>query len=133
MISGHGPFYEEIQEGQTEAEKLKRFATEQCIPESDILIETNSITIPDNVKSSLNFLEENNILHKRIILINSPFSQRRGWIHFQKYSENIQFFRINSDVSNIFSRDEWYKSETGIRIIINEFIKIKSAELLNTA
>lgn len=97
MISGKGPNYEK-DITLTEAEEYANIALENNIPEQDLILEKQAITMVDNAKRSLNLLEEQNISHKSIILINSPFSQRRGYAAFQKYSDNIQLIRVNCDI-----------------------------------
>ncbi len=78
LISGKGPFYQQDTTATTEAEILNQFAIQQGVPSESIILEKESITVPDNVKRSLNLVEKMNIPHKSIILVNSPFSQRRG-------------------------------------------------------
>lgn len=67
---------------ETDAETLAKFAIKHGIQEEDIILEKTSVTVPDNVKASLNLLESLNIPHHSFILINSPFSQRRGFAHY---------------------------------------------------
>lgn len=134
VISGHGPFYEG--EAQLpEANRLAQFAAEHGITMENIIVENESITVPDNVKRSLNLLEKLGRAHGKIILINSPFSQRRGWAHFQKFSPvGTEFIRINTNkVSPQFSRDGWYKDIDGIKTILKEFFGLRVSELINTS
>jgi hypothetical protein len=133
VISGRGPHYEEAAE--TEAERLAAFAKEQGIPEEALILEKESISVPDNVKRSLTLLENLAIPHTRIALINSPFSQRRGWAHFNKFSDvGTELIRINTDkVSEQFSRDGWYKDGVGVKTIIKEFFGLRVSELINTS
>ncbi len=132
MISGFGLFYKKDKTEKSEAERLRDFAIENGVTAKDVIVETKSITIPDNVKSSLNLLESSGIEHKNMVLLNSPFAQRRGWAHFNKFSEGVNFLRVNAGVSEAFSKNACYKNEIGTRVVLNEFIKMKSAELLNT-
>ncbi len=133
LISGHGPFYE----GETqlpEADRLSQFAIEHGVPKECLIIENESVTVPDNVKRSLNLLEKLDVNHKKIILVNSPFCQRRGWVHFQKFSPSgSELIRINTDkVSPQFSRDGWYKDMDGIKTVLKEFFGLRVSELINT-
>ncbi len=134
LISGHGPFYEG--EAQLpEADRLAQFAVERGVAMENIFVENESITIPDNVKRSLNLLEKLGQAHGKIILVNSPFSQRRGWAHFQKFrSPETKFVRINTDkVSSQFSREGWYKDMDGIKVVLKEFFGLRVSELINTS
>ena len=133
VISGGNPIY--VQKTmKSEAEIYKNYALQKAVPKDAILIESKSLTIPDNVRSSLNMLDETNVNFSSIIIVNSPYSQRRGWAHFKKYlSDNIKIIRKNCSTIEKYSKDNWYKNEDGIRIYLNEFIKMKVAVLLNTA
>lgn len=132
LISGNQPNYTEYAE--SEANVLRKYAIDNSVDKQSIIIESEAITLPDNVKRTLNLIDNKNIKLEKIILVNSPFSQRRGWCHFQKFSNNdYKFIRINSEVSDSYNRDSWYKNEQGIRIILNEFIKMKMAVILNSA
>lgn len=134
MISGKGPFYEQ-KETLSEAEKLGQYAIDHGVPQEALILEKESITIPDNVKRSLNLLEKKSIPHESIILVNSPFSQRRGWAHFSKMSEvGTTLIRVNArTVYRQFSKDGWYKDEVGVKVIVKEFFSLRFSELLNTS
>ncbi len=134
LVSGRSPSYEnEI--SVSEAEVFAQFAIEHGVPNDGIIIEKESITVPDNVKRSLNLLEKGNIPHNSIILVNSTFSQRRGWAHFSKMSEvGTKLIRANVDkMSDIFSKDGWYRNETGTKVIVKEFFGLRMSEILNTS
>lgn len=134
LLSGKGPFYENNKGGISEAEKLAKFAIEHGVPKSALILEKESITMPDNVKRSLTMLECESIPHTSLILVNSPFSQRRGWAHFNKFSiGNTKIMRCNTDtVSEQYSRNGWYRDEAGAKTIIKEFIALRMGEILNT-
>jgi hypothetical protein len=134
VIAGQGPFYEIEQGNKSEAELLGDFAISKGIPKESLILETTSITVPDNVKASLNLLEKLNIPHKRVILVNSPFVQRRGFAHFNKLSDTgTEILRVNTDtVSDKFSKDGWYKNEEGIKTILKEFYGLRISNLVNT-
>lgn len=134
LVSGRSPSYENTN-AISEAEIFANFAIEHGVPRKDIILEKESITVPDNIKRSLNLLEEGNIKHDSIILVNSPFSQRRGWAHFNKMSKvGTKLIRVNVDkVSDTFSRDGWFKNEIGTKIVLKEFFGLRMSELLNTS
>jgi len=135
LISGKSPFYEREKVQVSEAETLAQYARDQGIPASALILENNSITVPDNVKRSLNLLEKESISHQSIILVNAPFSQRRGWAHFNKMSKKgTRLIRSNTDkVSEQFSRNGWYRSQAGVRVIIKEFFGLRVSRLMGTA
>ncbi len=134
VIAGRGPFYQLHSNQKTEAEVLADFAVGKGIPEEDIILEKTSITVPDNVKASLNLLESSDIPHNSFILVNSPFSQRRGFAHFNKFSKiGTIILRKNTDtVSEKFSKDSWYKNEEGTKTVLKEFFGLRISCLINT-
>ncbi len=134
LVSGRSPLYEN-ENAVSEAQLFAQFAIEHGVPKEDIIMEKESITIPDNVKRSLNLLERENIKHDSIILVNSTFSQRRGWVHFSKMSKvGTKLIRVNVDkVSDMFSKSGWYKNETGVKVIVKEFFGLRMSEILNTS
>lgn len=135
LVSGKGPFYEKDKELVPEAQKLAEYALERGVAESALILEKESITVPDNVKRSLNMLQRQSIPHNSFILVNSPFSQRRGWAHFSKFSaEGTKIIRSNVDtVSDQYSKDGWYKNEVGAKTIVKEFFGLRMSEILNTS
>ncbi|OYV83504.1 MAG: hypothetical protein B7X04_03910 [Parcubacteria group bacterium 21-54-25] len=134
LVSGRSPSYEN-ENTTSEAEIFAQFAIKHGVPQDNIIVEKESITVPDNVKRSLNLLERESIKHDSIILVNSAFSQRRGWAHFNKMSEvGTKLIRANVDkISDTFSRDAWYKNETGTKVIMKEFFGLRMSEILNTS
>lgn len=133
MISGGMPFYG-ADEVLPEADRYKQLAIEAGVPAEAIITENRSITIPDNVRSSLNLLEAQGRTFSSIVLVNSPYSQRRGWAHFKKYlPDSVQVIRVNANTIEKYQRDKWFANEDGIRMMANEFVKLKVAVSLNTA
>lgn len=133
-ISGRSPFYEKDNVSISEAETLGEFAKKQGILEKDLILEKNSISVPDNVKRSLNLLEKESIPHNRIILVNSPFSQRRGWTHFSKMIHpGTYLIRRNANVSEQYSKDGWFRNEAGVKVVVKEFFGLRVSSLINTS
>lgn len=132
LFSGGGHIYNE--EGLPEAIAYKNFAIEKGVPIEAILIEINSITIPDNIRSSLNILGKLGFSLRSLILVNSPYTQRRGWCHFRKYlSDEVRIYRVNCATKDDYLKENWYENEKGIRAVLNEFVKMRVAMVLNTA
>jgi hypothetical protein len=132
LFSGGNPFY--AQRNLSEAEQYQQYAVAHGVPRENTIIETHSLTIPDNVRTSLNLLDASGVYPTSIILVNSPYAQRRGWAVFKKYvPANTALYRVNCVTSDKYSRGGWYKSEDGVKVIFNEFIKMWIAVLLNTA
>lgn len=132
LVSGKSPIYKE--EDVTEGEIYKRFAIEKGVPENAIIVEKQSISIPDNIKSSLNLMDKLGFSFNSVILVNSAFAQRRGWCHFKKFTpDTISIYRSNAISNEKLSRENWYKDQESIKVILNEFIKMKVGVILNTA
>jgi uncharacterized SAM-binding protein YcdF (DUF218 family) len=133
VISGRGPHYEDAQ-STTEAELYARIAMQNGVPLSALITEDQSITIPHNVVCALNLLETAGIVYSSLILVNSPYVQRRGYAHFRKYTpDTIKLLRVNSDTGDKYKRNTWYNNQVGIETILGEYIKAKVAVSLNTA
>lgn len=132
MISGHKPFYNDSD--KSEAESLRDFAIDMGVLKGDIIIETKALTIPDNVKRTLDFFESNNFYPKSIILIASPFVMRRAytdWLKFIPNNYKPEILRVNSNVSDKFNRNNWYKSKEGLNVILNEYFKNRGEHLID--
>jgi len=133
MVSGKSPIYYNDHE-YSEAERDKNIAIKAGVLESSIIVESQAITIPDNVRRSILQLEYLQIEPKSILLVNSPYTQRRGWAIFKKHlPDSVDLYRINSKTSEQFSKDNWYKQENSLRVVLNEFIKMRASVVYNTA
>lgn len=127
LISGRGPFYGTSSD-VTEARQYADTAIAAGVPESAIILEEASITLVDNIRRSLNLLEEMGASFSSITIINSPYVQRRGWCMWRKYlPDDVRLLRANCGTGPKFARNEWYKSEDGIRVVLGEFIKLRNA------
>lgn len=127
VISGRGPFYGKT-EDVTEAQKYADTAIAAGVPEEAILVEDKSITLVDNIRRSLNLLDKKDEHITSITIVNSPYTQRRGWCMWRKYlPDTAKIYRVNSGTGPDFDREHWYKNERGIRIVMGEFIKLRNA------
>lgn len=125
VVSGKSAFYRTHK--ISEAETFAHYALSQGVPDEKIIVENKSITIRDNVKRSLDLLEEKNIEYESIVLITAPFAMRRSHIALNSYlkkEHHKQILRSPSKVSESFSSNNWYKSERTLRIVLNEYFKI---------
>ena len=117
-----------------EAEIYAGIAVGLGVPEDAISIERTSITVPDNVRVTLNRLDEAGRDIKSLIIVNSPYTQRRGWAVFKKHlADDVEVYRVNCSTKPEFSRDNWYKQENTLRVILNEFMKMRASVVYNTA
>ncbi|MBP7057188.1 YdcF family protein [Candidatus Gracilibacteria bacterium] len=130
MLSGGNPIYG--QQAQSEAEQYADLAIKAGVRTTDIILETTSITIPDNVGTSLPQLKKANFPLQKLILVNSPYSQRRGYSVFQKHTMNVSIERVNCTTAPTYAREHWYKHAEGIKVVFNELVKLKLGVILNT-
>ena len=135
VLSGRCPFYELSKNEKPESEILAEFAITQGVPPEALILEKESISIPDNAKRSLALFGKEHIPHSRIILVNSPFAQRRGWCHFNKLTlPGSTLLRANvGTVSPQFSKEGWYHSEEGAQTITKEFWGLRVSTFINSA
>ncbi|HJP81119.1 MAG TPA: YdcF family protein [Candidatus Saccharimonadales bacterium] len=133
VVSGGNPIYHS---GDTEPEALryKEILVDAGVPEACIITEEHSITLPDNVRSSLNLLEQLHLSPQSLTVVNSPYAQRRGWAVLKKHlPTSVQIYRVNADCAEEYKASNWYKQEKTLRIILNEFIKMRASVAYNTA
>jgi len=134
FISGSMPIYEKRE--KSEAVIFKEWAIEHGVPSRDIIIHDTAISVPDNVRGGLNMMDELSIPYKSIILVTVWFAMRRSWAHMMKYvPQGTKLYRVSSlltPASN-FTTNGWWKNEIGIKIIFNEFGKLKISEILNSS
>lgn len=132
LFSGKGSSFTDVVD-ETEADRYTNFAIRLGVPKEAIIIENEAITLPDNVRRSLNLLDELRFYYKKVILINSPYSQRRAWGYFMKYCpEGITAYRINCKTKDNLQEDTWFKNEEGIKYVLGEYIKIWMSLATNT-
>lgn len=127
IFSGHVPSYGDKQ-AVPEAEIFAELAIKNGVPPDNIIIEPASITLPDDIRRTLNLLDQNKVAYHSFILVNSPYSQRRGWCVFKKYTEDtVKIMRCNSGTKQDYDRDHWFGSKEGIAMVIGEYFKLRNA------
>lgn len=132
LIAG-GSRYDTQEDFEPEAVVFRQEAIKLGVPSEKIIVESESITVADNVRSGLNLLDTLNIEYKNIVTMISWFAQKRAWAHLKKYTD-ADIICVNSDPkSKELTPGEWYRNETGVNIIFSEFLKMKMAVLINTA
>jgi hypothetical protein len=72
--------------------------------------------------------------YQSIILVNSSYTQRRGWAIIKKHlPDSVRLYRVNSGTGEQYTRENWYKQENTLRVVLNEFIKMRASVVYNTA
>lgn len=128
-----GSRYDSQEKSEPEALVFRNEAIKLGVPREKIVIESESITIADNVRSGLNLLDSLQIKYENIVTMVSWFAQRRAWAHLKKYTD-AEIYRVNSDPKSIeLTPGKWYEYEIGVSTILSEFLKMKMAVMINTA
>lgn len=124
IISGHRPHYG--QETESEAVRMAEFAQHAGIPASDLVLEGSAITIPDNVKRSIDLLLTLNWKPASVTLIATDFVLSRAkmdWYKFAPWDVEIKVVAPRSQSVN-FAKEGWYKDEKTIALVLNEYAKL---------
>jgi uncharacterized SAM-binding protein YcdF (DUF218 family) len=133
LATGGSPIYA-INTPSSEAEMYKSVMIDNGIPARAILTEGKSLSIPDNIRSSLNMLDELRIRTFSIILVTSPFAQHRVYTTMQKYTpDSVKLYRINAIPDEEYQRDKWYKEIDSVKVFLNEFVKMKISIAYNSS
>lgn len=124
IVSGKGPHYKEIHD--TEAGRMAKVAQENGVPIESLVIEDKSITIPDNVKRTLDFFESTSWRPSSLTIIATDFVLRRAemdWYKFSPWPIDIKPVAARSQ-SQKFTKDNWYKHSDSIGLVLNEYAKL---------
>ncbi len=133
ILTGRGPFYGK-DKTLSEAEQYAEIAREAGISDAALILEPNSITVPDNVRRTLNMLDKEGAPYQSFIIVNSPYTQRRGWCSWKKHTpESVAIYRVNCKTGPNFTPDAWYRNEDGLRVVLGEFIKMRETMAFNDA
>jgi len=130
VFSGGSPLYANA---EPEAERYKKIALNEGINPKDIITESESITLADNVKSSLNLLDRLGISYQKILVVNSPYAQRRSYSHLQKFTpKGVKVFRVNCATRLGLRKNDWYQNKEGIIYVLSEYYKLWFGLVINT-
>ncbi|TSC88116.1 MAG: hypothetical protein G01um101416_139 [Microgenomates group bacterium Gr01-1014_16] len=133
LITGGSPIYKSNRD--PEAVLFKKYALSHAVPEEAIIIEPDAISIADNVRRSINLFEAQKINYQKMILITAWFAMRRSWAFMSKYvPSDHSLYRVVAPVNpeGDFAKDRWWKNPNGIKVVFNEFVKMKTGLALNS-
>jgi len=124
VISGHGPFY--ASHTQSEAQRMAEVAVREGVPESALILEPEAITIPDNVKRTLDLFDKIEFKPEKLIIVASPFVLRRCQMDWYKFTPwNIETIPIASESTSYdLTKEGWTTTSRGIRVVLNEYAKL---------
>lgn len=124
IVSGNGPHYGTNE--LSEAERMSQYAIDSGVPQTSIMIEPESITLPDNVKRSLDMFELQEFRPKRMCVVATTYISQRARMEWYKFTPwNIEIVSSPAQAQTPeLRRDTWHQSERGIRMLLNEYTKI---------
>jgi uncharacterized SAM-binding protein YcdF (DUF218 family) len=130
LFTGNHPSYNQEGNDIPEAVADREMAIQMGVSEGNIIIEGTSITVPDNVRSALNVLDKTDIKHEDYLVVTVPYLMRRGSATLNKYIDNGKITRVCCDSK--YNASNWYLDGNGIKLIFNEYIKMRVAQLLDS-
>jgi hypothetical protein len=124
IISGHRPFYSQNQE--SEASRMLKVAIDSGVPPEHVIFEEASITLPDNVKKTLDLLEQENWQPASITIVATNFVLQRALMDWYKFTPwNIAIKTVAAHPQSLrFTEDGWYKDKEATALVLNEYVKL---------
>ncbi len=106
------------------AEVMKQYALEQGVPESAIITEDQATNTLENAERIVSLI--GNLSSKRIILVTSPYHQKRSYLTFHKVlGDDWEIISYPSDEpGSDWSEYGWWRTAFGWRITFSELAKI---------
>lgn len=127
MVTGAAPRWAASQgeNNITEAQRMADYAINQSVLADDIIIEDQAISIPDNVKRSIDLWETMQWHPQRITLVTSEFNVRRAEMNIYEFTPwPVEIFTASPEPSSTLRADTWIATESGRRLILNEYAKL---------
>lgn len=124
VISGKGPFY--IQNGISEARRMAVFATSQGVDENNIILEEDSISIPDNVKRTIDLMESMEWQPSSLTIVATNMVLARAtmdWYRFCPWDITLKPVSAHPQSAR-FTEDGWSADVDTISLVLNEYAKI---------
>lgn len=103
------------------AEAMRNIAIKMGVPESDILIEEKSQTTAENATFSADIIKEEGF--KKIILVTSPYHQRRTYDLFQKELPDVKIIN-QSALDENWRKKGWWQNNVARFLTLGELSKI---------
>ncbi len=108
--------------GESNAEAMKRLAVKIGVPADKILVEKESRNTFDNAKFTRDLLDDNNI--QSIILVTSPYHQRRASLTFNRYLGDSAKIVNHSAADSAWRKNGWWNNVWARKITLSELQKI---------
>ena len=101
---------------------MKRLALKQDVPESAILLDEKSENTYENAKYVKDILDAKKV--KRIILITSPYHQRRAKITFEAVLKSDYVIINHSAVDSTWRKSLWWRNAGSLELTLQEIYRI---------
>ncbi len=109
-------------EGESNAEAMKRLAVNLGVAPENILVEKEARNTIDNAKFTRDLISSNHI--GSIILITSPYHQRRAFLTFNYYLGNSVKIINHSASDSAWRKNGWWNDNWAREITASELQKI---------
>lgn len=107
---------------ESNAAAMRTIAMMHDVPKSAILVEEDSVDTYENAQNTARIIKDHNI--SSIILVTSPYHQRRASIEFRR-ALGKDFTVINHSTSDKnWRRSAWWKNDYSLSLTLSEFQKI---------
>lgn len=104
----------------TECDFYRDVLTRNGVPESAIIREDKSEYTRANAELSRAIADEKGLKADTVLVVCKSFHARRCQIFFQSAFDKSEVLMIPTDIRTGESRDDWFKSEKGIRRVLGE-------------
>lgn len=113
----------EDKQGTSNAAAMANMALSNHVPSSAILLDENSVNTADNASQVRPIVQQHGF--KRIILVTSPYHQRRASIEFNRRLGDIAVI-INhpTPTDKYWSGDSWWMTPWGLWLGSSELVKL---------
>ncbi|MCA9349414.1 YdcF family protein [Candidatus Saccharibacteria bacterium] len=111
-------------DSDSNAEVMKQYALDQGVPESAIITEDQATNTLENAERIVKLI--GNLSSKRVILVTSPYHQKRSYLTFHKVlGDDWEILSYPStEPGSDWSKYGWWRTAFGWRITISELAKI---------
>jgi uncharacterized SAM-binding protein YcdF (DUF218 family) len=109
-------------QGVSNAEAMKNLAIKSGVPSEKILVEEKAQDTFDNARFVRDLLAEQKI--SSIILVTSPYHQRRAYLTFRHMLGNDVTIINHSSTDSAWRKNGWWKNPWGVALTLSELRKI---------
>ena len=124
IISGNSPHY--LEGVQSEASRMATFAVDHGIPETALILEEASVTLPDNVKRTIDLFEATNWHPTSLVIVATNFVLTRAtmeWYKFCPWDITITPIAAHPQ-SDKFTAEGWSIDPPTVALVLNDYAKI---------